>query len=133
MATAQALLKKLERQGTRAAYDKVLLTEYRKLDAIEKEMKPDSPGYYLPHHAVFKHDSTTTKTRVVFNAPASMEPGVSLNDLVNPGPSLLPDLAGLLLRLREYPCALQADIRKAFFMIGMREEDRPYLRFVWPV
>ena len=132
MATAQALLKKLERQGTRAAYDKVLLTEYRKLDAIEKEMKPDSPGYYLPHHAVFKHDSTTTKTRVVFNASASMEPGVSLNDLVDPGPSLLPDLAGLLLRLREYPCALQADIRKAFFMIGMREEDRPYLRFVWP-
>ena len=28
--------------------------------------------------------------------------------------------------------AVQADIKKAFFMIGIREEDRPYLRFIWP-
>jgi len=132
MATAQALLNKLERQGKRKEYDSVLMSEYTKLDAIEKELEPGTPGYYLPHHAVFKKDSTTTKTRVVFNASASMEAGKSLNDMVDPGPSLLPDLAGLLLRFREYPCAVQADIRKAFFMIGMREEDRPYLRFVWP-
>ena len=30
---------------------------------------PQSPNskYYLPHHAVFEPDSTTTKVRVVFN------------------------------------------------------------------
>ena len=52
--------------------------------------------------------------RVVFDASAHMREGKSLNDL-NPSPSLLPDLIGLLLRFREYTFALQADIRKAFF------------------
>ena len=55
-----------------------------------------------------------------------------MNDVLNPGPSLLPDLIGLLLRFREYAFALQADIKKAFFMIGVSEEDRQYLRFLWP-
>ena len=27
---------------------------------------------------------------------------------------------------------MQSDIRKAFFMIGVREDDRRYLRFLWP-
>ena len=54
-----------------------------------------------------------------------------MNDVLNPGPSLLPDLIGLLLRFREYPFALQADM-KAFFMIGVPEEDTQYLRFLWP-
>ena len=35
------------------------------------------------------------------------------------------------MRLREYRCAVQADIRKAFFMISAEEEDRRFLRFVW--
>ena len=68
----------------------------------------------------------------MFNASATSAEGESLNDMVDPGPSLLPTLAGLLLRFREYECAFQADIRKAFFMISMCEEDRQYLRFLWP-
>ena len=132
MAAAQALVQQLQRKGKRQEYDRVLLEEYAQLDAIEKEEHPEEPGYYMPHHAVFRSDATTTKTRVVFNASASRSGEQSLNDLVDPGPSLLPDLVGLLLRFREYPVAFQADIRKAFFMIGMRPEDRPYLRFVWP-
>ena len=35
------------------------------------------------------------------------------------------------MRLREYRCAVQADIRKVFFMISAKEEDRRFLRFVW--
>ena len=132
MAAAHSLLKQLQRRGQRPAYDDVLITEYLKLDAIEKEPHPEEAGYYMPHHAVFRSDASTTKTRVVFNASAACTGAPSLNDMVDPGPSLLPDLTGILLRFREYECAVQADIRKAFFMIGMREEDRPYLRFVWP-
>ena len=40
---------------------------------------------YLPHHAVFRDDKTTTKCRVVFDASAREEDGVSLNDCVLPG------------------------------------------------
>ena len=52
---------------------------------------------------------------MVFDASAHMREGKSLNDVLNAGPSLLPDLIGLLLRFREYVFALQADIKKAFF------------------
>ncbi|XP_039292596.1 uncharacterized protein LOC120353348 [Nilaparvata lugens] len=31
---------------------------------------PEEQVYYIPHHTVFKPDSTTTKTRVVFDASA---------------------------------------------------------------
>ena len=131
-AMARQLVDRLERKGERAQYDSVLIQEYSSLNAIEQEPKPESPGYYLPHHAVIREDAATTKVRVVFNASAAVSGGRSLNDVVDPGPSLLPDLCGMLLRFREFACAFQADIRKAFFMIGVQEEDRPYLRFVWP-
>ena len=86
----------------------------------------------MPHQAVIKEDSATTKTRVVFNASAAAQGRASLNDKLDPGPSLLPSLAGLLLRFRENPVAVQADIRKAFFMVGVEEEDQRFLHFVWP-
>lgn len=38
--------------------------------------------YYLPHHAVIKSSSTTTKLRVVFNASQKTSNGVSLNELM---------------------------------------------------
>ena len=132
MAQAQSLIRQLKRNGKRDLYDSVLVHEYLELDAIEVEPYPDTAGYYMPHHAVFREGASTMKTRVVFNASATSAEGESLNDMVDPGPSLLPTLAGLLLRFREYECAFQADIRKAFFMISMCEEDRQYLRFLWP-
>ena len=101
------------------------------MDAIEKEPSPEKPGYYMPHHMVIREEAVTTKIRVVFNASAKEIGRSSLNDLVDPGPSLIPDLTGLLPCFREFQHAVQADIRKAFFMVEVRQEDSPYLRFVW--
>ena len=107
------------------------MKEYSQLSAIEREPDPTSAGYYLPHHAVTRDESVTTKVRVVFNASAAQRGGRSLNDVIDAGPSLLPDLTGLVLRFRLRPIALHADIRKAFFMVSVKEEDRSYLRFLW--
>ena len=74
----------------------------------------------------------TTKICVVFNASFASNGQKSLNDVVDAGPSLLPDMVRLLVRFREYPVAFQADIRKAFFMIAVQEGDRKFLRFLWP-
>lgn len=57
-----------------------------------------SASYYLPHHAVFKPDSVTTKLRVVFNASNPSSNSVSLNNLLYPGPVLQADLTVLILR-----------------------------------
>ena len=68
----------------------------------------------MPHHAVVRSSASTTKLRAVFNASASIKNKRSLNDHLDSGPSLLPDLTGLLLRFREFKYAFQADIKKAF-------------------
>ena len=71
----------------------------------------------MPHHAVMREEATISKIRVVFYASSSKIGERSLNDTIDPGPSLLPDLVGFLLCFRELPAAVQADIHKAFFMI----------------
>jgi hypothetical protein len=44
--------------------------------------------YYLPHHPVFKSSSTTTKTRVVFDGGAKTSTRLSLNDILQVGPTI---------------------------------------------
>ena len=43
--------------------------------------KAEADCYYLPMHGVFKDASTTTKSRVVFNASAKSSSGYSFNDI----------------------------------------------------
>lgn len=62
------------------------------------EIKDDDHNrkvWYLPHSAIFRKDSKPTKCRFVFDASAHGQDGVSLNDCIQLGPALQPDL---------YPC-----------------------------
>ncbi|CAB4005139.1 Hypothetical predicted protein [Paramuricea clavata] len=86
---------------------------------------------YLPHHAVFHDDKKTPKCRVVFDASAREEDGVSLNDYVLPGPALQPNLVSVLLRFRTHKIGLMADIEKMFLQIKLAEKDRDVHRYVW--
>ncbi|XP_033229611.1 uncharacterized protein LOC117181153 [Belonocnema kinseyi] len=47
---------------------------------------------YLPHHAVFKECSTTTKLRIVFDGSAKTSSGLSFNDVQRVGPVVQNDL-----------------------------------------
>ena len=87
--------------------------------------------YYLPMHAVFKHSSTTTKIRVVFDGSATTTSGTSLNQTLLVGPSLQPTLSNLLIKFRTYPVALNADISKMYREILLTPEDKDLHRFVW--
>ena len=128
-AMANQLAKRLTAKGTHQAYENALNKGYSSLNAMELE----TPGYYMPRHAVFRSDATTTKTCVVFNSNSSSAPGKSLlNDCVDDGPSLLPDLCGILLRFREYKSAFQGVLGRRFLTISIQECDWPYLRFYWP-
>ncbi|XP_055527818.1 uncharacterized protein LOC129720381 [Wyeomyia smithii] len=67
--------------------------------------------YFLPHHAVYKESSSTTKIRVVFDASAKTTSGISLNDALEVGPTVQNDLITILLRFCCYPVVLTADIK----------------------
>ena len=74
-----------------------MVDEYRTLHAVENETQPDEPRYYLLHSAVVREEAATMKVGVVSDASAHTQQTKSLNDLLNPSHSLLPDLMGLLL------------------------------------
>ncbi|XP_043471747.1 uncharacterized protein LOC122504630 [Leptopilina heterotoma] len=93
--------------------------------------KIDHDGFYLPHHAVFKDTSNTTKFRVVFNPSAVTSSGISLNETLMVGPTIQDDLFCLLIRFRLYKFVLLGDIEKMYRQFLIREEDRKYQKVLW--
>lgn len=66
-----------------------VLNEYLQLGHMKEVQSSDQitgASYYLPHHAVIRPKSVTTKVRVVFNASYPTSNGVSLNDVLYSGP-----------------------------------------------
>ena len=90
-----------------------------------------SNHFYLPHHAVIKESSTTTKLRVVFDGSAKTTAGISLNDILMVVPTLQPDIFDLLVRFRQYKVGLTADIAKMYRQIGLSSTAKPFHRIVW--
>ncbi|XP_044312560.1 uncharacterized protein LOC123037129 [Drosophila rhopaloa] len=70
--------------------------------------------YFLPHHCVFKEDSTTTKLRVVFDGSAKTSSGHSLNEVLMAGSTIQQKLFNTLLQFRTFPVALTGDICKMY-------------------
>lgn len=88
-------------------------------------------SYYLPHHAVIKEESTTTKLRVVFDASAKSSNGVSLNSAMLIGPVLQDTLFDLLIRWRIPRIVIKADIAKMYRQVLVANHHQPYQRIVW--
>ena len=87
----------------------------------------DSKSFYLPHHCVFKDDSTTTKLRVVFDGSAT---GKSLNDSLMVGPTVQEDLYSIILRFGVVPVALSAHIEKMYRQVALDVPDNDRIIFI---
>ena len=107
-------------------YDRV--SGYARLLTEEELQKHHHRCWYLPHHAVTSA-SKPDKFRVVFDAAARFA-GTSRNENLLTGPDLLKQIPGVLLRFRQQPVALIADIEQMFLQVAVRE-DQPALRFLW--
>ncbi|XP_059217443.1 uncharacterized protein LOC131994669 [Stomoxys calcitrans] len=117
-------------------YSKVLF-EYLTLEHMELappvEIHENSrySSFYLPHHAVIRPESASTKVRVVFNASKKSSTGVSLNDILCTGPTLQNDLMNVILRWRFYKYVFNGDIEKMYRQIYIHEDDRPFQKILF--
>ena len=87
--------------------------------------------FYLPMHVVHKETSSTTKLRVVFDASAKSDTGVSLNDQLLVGPTVHSSLLDVLLRFRIHRVALTTDVSRMYRAVVLPDSDRDLHRFVW--
>ena len=112
-------------------YNKTLLTDLEKNYVKPVEMQDPQPDriWYLPHHPVENINKPKTVRRVA-NA-ASKFRGQSLNSNLLTGPDLLNNLLGVLMRFREHPVAVLADIEGMFMQIAIHQIDQSALQFLW--
>ncbi|XP_015121522.1 uncharacterized protein LOC107044229 [Diachasma alloeum] len=89
-------------------------------------------GYYLPHHAVIKDSSETTKVRVVFDASAKTSTDISLNDTLLVGPTIQNTIFEQVLRFRTHRYVITADIEKMYCQILVHLDDRQFQKVLWP-
>jgi hypothetical protein len=90
--------------------------------------RSDGKTWYLPHHGVYHPKKQ--KLRIVFDCSAKYR-GVSLNDVLLQGPDLTTSLVSVLLKFRQEPVAVMADIEKMFYQVNVSRDDRDCLRFYW--
>jgi hypothetical protein len=97
------------------------IDEYSELGhlSVSDDVMPD-PSYFVPHHAVLKPTSESTKLRTVFNGSAVTSSGYSINDLQMVGPSIQDSLFNILLRFRTYKYVLTGDCKKCTGRLGFR-------------
>ncbi|XP_044019546.1 uncharacterized protein LOC122859929 [Aphidius gifuensis] len=77
----------LSKPELKSEYHKVM-QEYLDLGHMSPVSDDSEHKYYLPHHAVIKKSSLTTKVRVVFDASAKSNNNKSLNDILMTGPTI---------------------------------------------
>lgn len=108
-----------------------VITEYLKLGYLTKVSNAKEKGFYLPHHAVVKATSLTTKLRIVFDGSAASSTGPSLNQTLMVGRTIQDDIFSIILRFRTHNYVLTGDVEKMYLQVLVRPEDRKYQRILW--
>ncbi|XP_065093592.1 uncharacterized protein LOC135714203 [Ochlerotatus camptorhynchus] len=119
-------------EGLREAYH-AFMEEYERLGHME-EVNPSasrSPQFFLPHHAIHRPESTTTKIRVVFDGSCRGSRGLSINEVLLSGPTIQPALYSTVINIRMPRFAVTADAEKMFRQIWTHPDDRKYQKILF--
>jgi len=100
------------------------------VEVVDPDEKQEGT-FYLPHHAVSKGKQGDIKWRIVYDRSSHETGAPSLNDALEMGPNLLPELFITLLPFRLNPVAIIGDIHQAFFQLQLDEKDRDLTRIFW--
>lgn len=123
-------LRQYESQGHMELISEESLPEKEeKNEKNDKDIKPKK--YYLPHHAVLRESSVSTKLRVVFDGSAQPAQGNSINEELMIGPPLQQDLKDLVTRWRRHKICLVADVQNMYRQILITNKDTDYQRILW--
>lgn len=95
---------------------------------VARQLSEGKKRVFLPHQAVAKEKTVTTKTRVVFDASSKDSNGISLNEALHKGPTMLPDIFVTLLRFRCFKYIICADVKKMYRQILIH--DHIYLQTI---
>ena len=126
------LVKKLSDTNMLIVYHSEMLKLFN--SGFIEEVKSDTAtgnASYMPHLPVIRSDKATSKVRPVFDGSAKTKWSASVNDCLETGPNLNPDLFGVLLRFRRFRVAWIADVEQAFLNVQLTENDSNALRFLW--
>ena len=130
----KSLEKRLAKDDLREKYTSTIKEDLNKGYVIEvpnghKVENRSDKEWYLPHHPVL-NPNKPGKVRRVLNGAAKFH-DASLNKNLLSGPDLLQNFIYVLLRFRQHPYAVSADIKGMFLQVGVLPSDQPSLRFLW--
>lgn len=111
-------------------FQHMIKAEHIELVPTDRMDVQDRDKFYLPHHAVMKEESLTTKLRVVFNASWKSTTEISLNDKLLIGPTVQDDLFSIVLRWK-HPYVILADIEKMYRQVKITREHSDFQRILW--
>ncbi|KAF2880220.1 hypothetical protein ILUMI_25956 [Ignelater luminosus] len=86
------------------------MQEYQRLNHMSKIENNNDNAFYLPHHAIIRESSETTKLRVVFDGLCKLEAGLSINEAQFTGPILQNDIFSIIARFRLHQYVFIADV-----------------------
>lgn len=126
------LEKRFERQPNLKKMYSDFMREYEDLGHMSKSNIPRPPlSYFVPHHAVMREKSESTKLRVVYDASCRTSSGLSINDIQMVGPNIQDSLFNILLRFRQHMYVLSGDIEKMYRQTAISEPDRDLQLILW--
>ncbi|GFQ94157.1 transposable element Tcb2 transposase [Trichonephila clavata] len=126
------LIRKFEKDSALSKNYKEIVLEQQTNGVVEQcSNKLIENGYFMLHRPVLRDDKLTTKVRMVYDASSNEKHLNSLNNCLHSGPNLNPNILDMIVNFRTFNIAFCADLEKRFLQIGIKEEDRDYLKFLW--
>ena len=113
----------------KAQYAKFMAEPLNHMSKISSQVSQKT--YFLPHHCVYKLDSTLKKLRAVFDGSAKTTTGLSLNGILYTGPTIQPKLVSTLLRFRCFKVVLSGDICKMYRCVRVSYPDYYLQCILW--
>lgn len=134
LASFQRMEQCLQREPNKTSEYCDFLAEYEQLGHMVKIPTNEisvTPRYYIPHNAVLRDSSATTRLCVYFNASCQTTNSTSLNDYILIGPKFQKDSATVNMQWRQYHYVYTANITKMYRQILVDARDTDYYRILW--